>query len=92
MSWAQNAIIVSSNFDRAAFPRREPLAAVEPLDVSPLAYATTCLPSAGPGCVLASVLLKTMDARLESVSQFSSISTWSENQSHEHAHRNRGGG
>ncbi len=33
-SW--NSIIVSPNSDRAAFPRREPLAAVEPLGVSPL--------------------------------------------------------
>ena len=39
----------SPNCDLADFPRREPLAAVEPLGVSPLSSATTWQPHASPG-------------------------------------------
>ncbi len=49
MSPARPSIIVSPNSDRAAFPRREPLAAVEPLGISPLSSATTWQPHASPG-------------------------------------------
>ena len=35
-------MIVSPNCDRADFPRREPLAAVEPLGVSPLSALECC--------------------------------------------------